>query len=77
MYLLHIPLRNVLVNRVFPDGQLPQLLGSSLLTQGFIILAGIGITYVVASASWTYFESPILRLKRYFESARRPLPDST
>lgn len=73
MYLLHIPLRNVLVNRVFPDGQLPPVLGSTLLTQGLVILAGIGITYVVASISWAVFESPILRLKRHFETSPRSL----
>lgn len=68
MYLLHIPLRNTLVNRVFPNGDVPPLLGSQLLMQLAIVLFGIGVTYVVASISWAYFESPILRLKRHFET---------
>lgn len=72
MYLLHIPLRNVLTHRVFPGGRMPALLGSELLTQTLVVLAGIAITYVVASVSWTLFESPILRLKRHFETAAVP-----
>jgi peptidoglycan/LPS O-acetylase OafA/YrhL len=77
MYLLHIPLRNLMVNRVFPDSDVPELLGSEILTQLLIVLAGIGITYVVAAASWKFFESPILRFKRYFETARPLIPNQT
>jgi peptidoglycan/LPS O-acetylase OafA/YrhL len=74
MYLLHIPLRNVVVHRLFPDSRLPSLLGSTLVTQALILVAGIALTYIVASASWSLFESPILRLKRNFETL--PVPTS-
>ncbi len=67
LYLLHIPLRNVLVNSVFPGGRLPPLLGSVLLTQVLVIICGIAVTYVFALVSWYAFERHFLRLKSRFD----------
>ncbi len=66
-YLLHIPLRNTMVSRLFPGAILPPMLGSSVLTQVVVLVVGIVVTFAIAQVSWTVFESPILRLKRHFE----------
>jgi peptidoglycan/LPS O-acetylase OafA/YrhL len=67
LYLLHIPLRNLVVNRIFPGGELPTLWGSQLPVQLLLIPAAIGVTYLVALASWHLFESRFLLLKKHFE----------
>ena len=67
LYLLHIPLRNLFYNSIFPGGRLPSLLGSVLLTQVLVILVGIAVTYVLALVSWYAFERHFLRLKSRFD----------
>jgi len=67
LYLLHIPLRNLAVNRVFPEGNLPTLWGSQLPVQLLVIVLATGLTYAVALLSWNLFEQHFLRLKRHFE----------
>jgi peptidoglycan/LPS O-acetylase OafA/YrhL len=67
LYLLHIPLRNLLVNRIVPQGRLPQTLGSQLPAQAALIVASILITYAVAWLSWHLMEKHFLKLKRYVE----------
>jgi len=67
LYLLHIPLRNVLVERIFPGGALPPLFGSQIPAQIFLILGSVALTYVVALLSWNLFEKHFLTLKRHFE----------
>jgi peptidoglycan/LPS O-acetylase OafA/YrhL len=73
LYLLHIPLRNVLIDRVFPGGDLPVLLGSQIPAQLLLIVGSILVTYVVALLSWNLFERHFLTLKRHFEY-RKPEP---
>ena len=67
LYLLHIPLRNLIIHRIFPDGNLPTFMGSQLPVQVTIILGSVAITYGVALLSWNLFERHFLRLKRHFE----------
>jgi len=70
LYLLHIPLRNLLFNRIFPNGNLPIVWGSQLPAQLILIVVAIGLTYLVALVSWHLFERHFLRLKKYFEYRR-------
>lgn len=67
LYLLHIPLRNLVVNRIFPGGALPTLWGSQIPAQLILIVLAVGLTYLVSLASWNLFERHFLRLKRHFE----------
>ena len=72
MYVFHYPLRYELagvasrLQRVAPNGptMLPELLA-------FIAL-GFVATLAIAFVSWRCYEAPILRLKQYFVTERRP-----
>lgn len=66
LYLLHIPLRNLLRSRYFAEG-LPTVWGSQVPAQLLLLVACIGLTYLVALASWHLFEKHFLRLKERFE----------
>lgn len=70
LYLLHIPLRNLLRTR-FGGAPLPQLFGSQIPMQVAILLGAIGVSYVIAFASWHLFEKHFLSLKRFFEYRHR------
>lgn len=74
LYLLHIPLRNVVIERIFPGGNLPTVFGSQIPAQLLLILGAIGVTYVVALLSWNLFERHFLTLKRYFEYRKPKAP---
>ena len=67
LYLLHVPIRNLLHNSLFPGGRLPSLLGSVLLTQLLVLIVGIAVTYALALVSWYGFERHFLRLKSRFD----------
>ena len=67
LYLLHVPLRNVLVNRIFPDERLPSLLGSTILTQVLVTTSAIALTLGITIMSWNMFEKHFLKLKPRFE----------
>ncbi len=79
LYLIHIVVRNVFHGQLTQlDGKLPTVLGSQLPAQVGVLLAGIGISYALAFASWHLFEKHFLALKRFFNYERRgvagPLP---
>lgn len=67
LYLLHIPLRNVVIERIFPGGDLPTVFGSQIPAQLLLIVGAIALTYVVSLLSWNLFERHFLTLKRHFE----------
>lgn len=75
LYLIHVPLRDLLVN-TFRGGRLPPILGSTMLSQAAVTASGIAVSFVLALASWNLFEKHILRLKSRFEyQASAPLAD--
>jgi peptidoglycan/LPS O-acetylase OafA/YrhL len=79
LYLIHILVRNVFHGQLMQaGGRLPTVLGSQLPAQVGVLLAGVGISYVLAFASWHLFEKHFLALKRFFNYERRkvaaPLP---
>jgi peptidoglycan/LPS O-acetylase OafA/YrhL len=79
LYLIHIVVRNVFHGQLTQlGGKLPTVLGSQLPAQVGVLLAGIGISYALAFASWHLFEKHFLALKRFFNYERRatagPLP---
>jgi len=79
LYLIHIVVRNVFHGQLTElGGKLPTVLGSQLPAQVGVLLAGIGISYALAFASWHLFEKHFLALKRFFNYERRgsagPLP---
>ncbi len=79
LYLLHILVRNVFHGQLTQSGgKLPTVLGSQLPAQAGVLLAGVGISYALAFASWHLFEKHFLALKRFFNYERRratgPLP---
>jgi len=82
LYLIHIVVRNVFHGQLTElGGKLPSVLGSQLPAQVGVLLAGIGISYALAFASWHLFEKHFLALKRFFNYERRgaagPLPSDT
>ena len=66
LYLLHVPIRDVIRNSGIGSGQAGIVAGSRLPLQFAIIAGGIGVTYVVALLSWNLFEKHLLALKRFF-----------
>jgi peptidoglycan/LPS O-acetylase OafA/YrhL len=70
MYVFHYPIRYVMgATRLRPDRLFPQL---PSVMPGLIVYGTIGFlaTLLVATASWRFYEAPILRLKRFFPSSR-------
>ena len=77
LYMIHIVVRNVFHGQLTQlEGKLPTVLGSQLPAQVGVLLAGIGISYALAFASWHLFEKHFLALKRFFNyerpGAKRP-----
>jgi peptidoglycan/LPS O-acetylase OafA/YrhL len=70
LYLLHVPLRDLLRGRIF-DGGLPRVAGSQVPVQLLLLVGCIALTYLVSLASWHFFEKHFLSLKKRFEY-RRP-----
>lgn len=72
LYLFHVPLRDVLRDRVFAGG-LPPIWGSQVPTQLLLLAACIALTFAVSVVSWHILEKRFLRLKDRFEY-RAPTP---
>jgi peptidoglycan/LPS O-acetylase OafA/YrhL len=76
MYLFHVPCRDMAA-MVINLQHFPTVLGSRLPGQMLFYALSLGLAIGVAWASWTLFESRILRLKRFFpverDSAPRPV----
>lgn len=63
LYLFHVPLRNIIRERVRDAGGLPRIGGSELPAQILLFVVAIGITWCLAVVSWHFFEKHWLRLK--------------
>ena len=75
LYLIHVPIRNVIRLVMERRGGLPELWGSQLPAQVVITVLGMAVSFGLAYASWHLFEKPVLGLKRYFESKHKaPAP---
>jgi peptidoglycan/LPS O-acetylase OafA/YrhL len=73
MYIFHLPVVGLLHARGLAPDVIPAVMGSHLPAQlGFSILC-FAVTYVIALASWHFFEHPILRLKDRFPYDREPV----
>lgn len=66
LYLIHVPLRDVLRNRIAGQSGLPRLMGTQLPAQAAVIAGGILLSFVIALASWHLFEKRVLALKERF-----------
>jgi peptidoglycan/LPS O-acetylase OafA/YrhL len=60
------------------ESRFTALLGSHVLGGAAVTVAGFGLSFAIAYASFEWFERPVLKLKRYFEyrSERKPLTAS-
>jgi peptidoglycan/LPS O-acetylase OafA/YrhL len=68
-YLFHIPIAAVLM-------PISAALGMKALSQGYLRVVSVFVlTVVVASLSWRFFESPLLRLKEKLFPSQSPAPD--
>lgn len=71
IYLLHMPLRDLLRDHVFAGG-LPRVAGSQIPVQLLLMVACVTLTYLVSLASWHVFEKHFLRLKDRFAYRHPP-----
>jgi peptidoglycan/LPS O-acetylase OafA/YrhL len=65
LYIIHVPIRNVLLPRVAGLGL--RVAGSQLPAQLTLTATGIGVSVGLALLSWNLLESPFLGLKRHCE----------
>lgn len=70
LYVLHVPLRNLIRQRMGTNGGLPRLGGSELPAQLVMMAGAIALSYGVAMVSWHLYEKHWLRLKRFFPYGR-------
>jgi peptidoglycan/LPS O-acetylase OafA/YrhL len=66
LYIIHQPLILLLKERVSWVRHVPMVWGTQLPGQLLFMLLGIGVTTALALISWHCWESPFLRLKRFF-----------
>lgn len=73
LYVFHVPLAYWLGGRVRAYGGLAPLAGSHIPAGiAFFVVAG-GLSVGVAWLSWQFYESPLLRLKRFFPYEAKPV----
>jgi peptidoglycan/LPS O-acetylase OafA/YrhL len=70
LYLLHLPIRAVLRDKVYGPDQFMVLLGSSLPGQLAFYVGASLVSFAAAWLSWHLFESHFLGLRRYFAPRR-------
>ena len=75
LYLIHVPVRNIVRSVVEARGGLPTLWGSEVPAQIFLTIGGMSVSFVLAFASWHLFEKRVLRLKSRFASQPRIASD--
>lgn len=68
LYLIHVPVRNIIRTVVDSRGGLPNLWGSEVPAQVVVTVGGMAVSFALAYASWHLFEKPILGLKKRFDS---------
>lgn len=66
LYVVHVPLIYLLKNMGLQASLFPRLAGSSLPGVAAFTLSAIALSITVAAASYHFWETPFLRLKRYF-----------
>ncbi len=64
LYLFHVPLRNLIRERVVLAGGLPRVGGTEAPAQAVLFVGAIGLTWLVAVASWHVYEKHWLKLKQ-------------
>jgi peptidoglycan/LPS O-acetylase OafA/YrhL len=75
LYLLHVPVFDTFRDPRFRSGL--SWFRSSVLNDLVLLFCMVGALYLVASASWYFFESPILKLKGRFSSPVAPIETPT
>jgi peptidoglycan/LPS O-acetylase OafA/YrhL len=66
LYLIHVPIRDVLRTALEGGTKLPVIFHTQLISQAGAYLIGIGASVLFAMASWHCFEKHFLRLKDRF-----------
>ena len=72
LYLVHLPLRALLRDRVIKPEHFGSFPGGAFVGQAVFYVVSISLALVVAIASWYIIERPALSLKRYFPNIERP-----
>lgn len=72
LYMIHVPIRNIVRLLLERRGGLPVVGGSQVPAQLVVTLAGIAISFGLAYLSWHLFEKQVLKPKRYFEASDPP-----
>lgn len=72
LYVLHVPIRNLMRDRLVVAGGLPRLWGSQLPAQVLLMVVAIAASWGIALISWHLYEKHWLRLKRRFPYQRNP-----
>jgi peptidoglycan/LPS O-acetylase OafA/YrhL len=71
IYLFHDPIRTLIREKLLDPNLLPTVLGSHVPAQLLFYAVALTLTTGLAWLSWTCFERPLLRLKRFFPSGKR------
>ena len=71
LYLLHVPLQEVIRRWMIPVNRFPMLGKSHLPGMAVYIALSLGVYFAAAWLSWHLLEEPFFRLKRYFPRGRR------
>jgi peptidoglycan/LPS O-acetylase OafA/YrhL len=76
LYVFHFPVVGILHARGLAPDARPAILGSHLPAQIAFTALCLGVSFVIALASWYLLENPLLQLKAYFpyDKATRPVP---
>ena len=75
MYLIHLPLRAIIRDRVLKPQMFDDFPGGPLVAQLVFYVVAIALTFAVAAASYHLFEKHVLKLKDLLAPGRpRPAP---
>jgi peptidoglycan/LPS O-acetylase OafA/YrhL len=74
LYLFHLPLRAVVRDVGFTPASLPAVAGSLIPGQIAFYAVSTALAFLAAVASWYFYESRFLALKRFFPRAEAPRP---
>jgi peptidoglycan/LPS O-acetylase OafA/YrhL len=65
-YVIHFPIGYLLARSAFVPELFPRMAGSAMPGQMVVLVASVGVVWLLAAASFRFYEEPILRLKRLF-----------
>jgi peptidoglycan/LPS O-acetylase OafA/YrhL len=71
IYVFHQPVAALIERAGIEIGALPRVFGSHVPAGVAVLVAGGGLTFLVAFASWNLYEARLIKLKAYFEYTPR------